>query len=670
MFLRYAHQEEIARFHVKLEEKAQEIDALRETIDQEESEKERLYSSKEALRDELRAEREIKERAIDELQRMKMEFQRVSLEQDEKLETEAEASAVEDVAEVIAELPELSPRPIDDTESVRAEAREAEMARFRAALGSRREMRHKAISAVSSEIARLRAELIRERELREAAEQELATAQHAPLDKLIMDVASGSEEPPGQSTAATGSEEGCYKSVDTPSGPCQVISVSKTFIRLKDLILEKKSLQKELGRLKDLNGRLEKQLSSQESRLSLVSSELHKTWAVVARMKQQHRQLHTHEKILRYELQHKRKMLNELKQELEYCREKWQRARVKNTQSEADWRQLRNEFAARRQHLDSANNSAESGFSDDNEQSPSNQPSSPVAETRETEEGVNITPQEPPKEETNTWQETPADDLDCPASVSLLKQQLCTFSDNLDAINTELKTTTATEAIESIFSLPSIVLPRHFRYLEALDRCKARSLGDLRASSKTPPPLTSKVDDEKEKLDENEERQEVEDTKDSELNKKETEEFEKTVNEVEEEKTESRLDEAQDKIDLNVRPKDTRTPEEVLAARSARLKRLEEQCQQLFNKVTRTTHRSHALANRLDDLHEYYGPEASTSTTSNPNPEEKRTPSPTPTPTPISKPPPSPPPMPDELPVFKIPESPQPPPTDNDADDQ
>ncbi|KAF3423499.1 hypothetical protein E2986_13093 [Frieseomelitta varia] len=84
-------------------------------------------------------------------------------------------------------------------------------------------------------------------------------------------------------------------------------------------------------------------------------------------MQAQHHQLHTHEKILRYELQQKRKMLQELKQELEYCREKWESARQKNTNTELEWRSLRREFAARKALAshDSFNNSAESGFSDE-----------------------------------------------------------------------------------------------------------------------------------------------------------------------------------------------------------------------------------------------------------------------------------------------------------------
>ncbi|XP_078038975.1 uncharacterized protein LOC144471105 [Augochlora pura] len=159
----------------------------------------------------------------------------------------------------------------------------------------------------------------------------------------------------------------CYKSVDTPAGPRLVISVSKTYIRLKELILEKKHLEKEMNRMKQLNTHLESKLGEQEKRLSTVSAELSKTWTIVDRMQAQHQQLHTHERILRYELQQKRKMLQELKQELEYCREKWESARQKNTNTELEWRSLRREFAARKALAvhDSFSNSAESGFSDE-----------------------------------------------------------------------------------------------------------------------------------------------------------------------------------------------------------------------------------------------------------------------------------------------------------------
>ncbi|KAG4069572.1 hypothetical protein HA402_006938 [Bradysia odoriphaga] len=160
-----------------------------------------------------------------------------------------------------------------------------------------------------------------------------------------------------------GESEECYNSVQTPTGPKLVLSVSKTYIRLKDLILEKKFLQKETNKLKNLNNHLEHRLSHQEKRLGAVTIELNKTWSLVGKMQRQHRQLHTHEQVLRYQLQQKRRMLNELKDELEYCRRKWALAREKNNESQSQWEDLRSEFAKRKQQ--DANNSAESGYSDE-----------------------------------------------------------------------------------------------------------------------------------------------------------------------------------------------------------------------------------------------------------------------------------------------------------------
>lgn len=77
----------------------------------------------------------------------------------------------------------------------------------------------------------------------------------------------------------------CYKSVQTSSGTQNVLSVSKTFIKLKDLILEKRSLQKDTTRLKTLYSHLETRLDKQEKRLSTVSLELTKTWHLVGKIK-------------------------------------------------------------------------------------------------------------------------------------------------------------------------------------------------------------------------------------------------------------------------------------------------------------------------------------------------------------------------------------------------
>ncbi|KAL7021831.1 hypothetical protein ACKWTF_012047 [Chironomus riparius] len=154
----------------------------------------------------------------------------------------------------------------------------------------------------------------------------------------------------------------CYKSVPTSSGSQAVLSVSKTFIKLRDLIFEKRSLQKDTTRLKTLYSHLEQRLDKQEKKLSSVSLELTKTWHLVGKIKRQHRQLHTHEQILCYQLQQKRRVLNELKAELEYCRKKWALARAINKESEKQCKELRDEFISRKIQ---DQNSAESGYSDD-----------------------------------------------------------------------------------------------------------------------------------------------------------------------------------------------------------------------------------------------------------------------------------------------------------------
>lgn len=137
--------------------------------------------------------------------------------------------------------------------------------------------------------------------------------------------------------------------------------------------------------MKQLNTHLETRLEEQERKLCLVTTELSKTWHVVGRLRRHHHQLHTHEKILKYELQQKRKLLNELKEELECCREKWEQAREKNTQSEKDWKKLRAEFSSRKTKPGSPsfNNSGESGYSDErpsDESSESNDESEYVTE--------------------------------------------------------------------------------------------------------------------------------------------------------------------------------------------------------------------------------------------------------------------------------------------------
>ncbi|XP_052837944.1 uncharacterized protein LOC128253530 [Drosophila gunungcola] len=175
--------------------------------------------------------------------------------------------------------------------------------------------------------------------------------------------ASSSAAPAESSASSFGPEKDGGESHRKPPE----LSVSKTYIKLKDLILEKKSLVKETNRLKTLNSHLDYRLNQQEKRLSGVSLELTKTWHLVGKMQRQHRQLHTQEQILRYQLQQKRRLLSELKDELEYCRRKWALARAKNDESQEQCDEWRKEFARRK--LEDANHSAESGYSDSGPQS-------------------------------------------------------------------------------------------------------------------------------------------------------------------------------------------------------------------------------------------------------------------------------------------------------------
>ncbi|XP_042207781.1 FYVE and coiled-coil domain-containing protein 1-like isoform X2 [Homarus americanus] len=131
-------------------------------------------------------------------------------------------------------------------------------------------------------------------------------------------------------------------------------SVSKTYIKLRELIFEKKSLVTEIERLQVLNVELQRRVTQQETRLLGVSDALHTTWMLVSDMKEQHAQLHTSESILRYELKEKRELLHKLREELECSREQWHKIRQMNTESEEAWNSLREELNERRRMAEHA----------------------------------------------------------------------------------------------------------------------------------------------------------------------------------------------------------------------------------------------------------------------------------------------------------------------------
>ena len=130
-------------------------------------------------------------------------------------------------------------------------------------------------------------------------------------------------------------------------------SVSKTYIKLKELIYEKKSLVTEIERLQTLNVELQHRVSQQENRLVNVSDALQTTWLLVSNLKDEHAKLHTSKSILRYELKEKREILQNLREELECSREQWHTIRQKNYETEQAWTDLKEELNERRKLVES-----------------------------------------------------------------------------------------------------------------------------------------------------------------------------------------------------------------------------------------------------------------------------------------------------------------------------
>merc|ERR1719234_1402441 len=144
-------------------------------------------------------------------------------------------------------------------------------------------------------------------------------------------------------------------------GTKMVLSVSKTFLKLKDLILEKNTLQEQVVKMKTINEHLCSQVNIHEEKLCGITDELNNTWFYVSKIKEQHKKLHSAEQILRAELAEKRQVLKGLRKELEESRASWNVVKAKTAESEEQWVKLKADFAERKRLLAS---SSESGFSD------------------------------------------------------------------------------------------------------------------------------------------------------------------------------------------------------------------------------------------------------------------------------------------------------------------
>lgn len=279
-----------------------------------------------------------------------------------------------------------------------------------------------------------------------------------------------------------------------------------------------------MNHLKQLNGHLENRLQDQERRLSLVSSELNKTWHIVGRMQRQHQQLHSHEQILRYELQQKRILLKELREELEFCKEKWDLAKQKNSESQVEWDKLRLEFASRKvKSTDSVNNSAESGYSDEK------------ASDDDSIESNN----EKKIDRKRIKKKSKSPDAD-EFSIEIKNKNLNLLTDNVD---------------------------------DSDDIAENLSEVDEQEPNNLPNPEGNLINSENNS------------------------------------KSNSRLSSIEkDSTDPSTSSSNTvANYDDVLAARSARLKKLEEQCYVLVHKVTKTNNKGVELCNRLEELHNQYG---------------------------------------------------------------
>lgn len=257
--------------------------------------------------------------------------------------------------------------------------------------------------------------------------------------------------------------------------------------------------------------------------------------------------LHTQEKILRYELAQKRKLLTQLKEELEYSREKWAQAREKNTNTEQQWRQLRSEFASRKNtHNDDANTSAESGYSDDKECSSS--------------------------------------DDEC----SYDTHSAFPYANNNGENNLSASTSTLTEPTGN-----DAEVIKGTNYVND----PSETLQNVVSGESNPKCMERIVEDTWEK---------VSDIVQREILRLTGDQMQKTdYNSMQE-----RLSGGETDMQ-SVPGTSGRSLEEVLDARNERFKRLEEEAQQLRKKVVDTNIRSDAITNKLNSLHETYGQNSS-----------------------------------------------------------
>lgn len=351
-------------------------------------------------------------------------------------------------------------------------------------------------------------------------------------------------------------------------------------------------------------------------------------------MQRQHQQLHTHEKILRYELSQKRKMLTELKEELQYCRDKWEQAREKNTSTEEQWKQLRSEFALRKvTTVDDLNNSAESGYSDEREGSSDDES---TYETNKIAILAEKNSSDTDNDETSHGSDT--EDLletafSKACSSSALQQPNLKLSE-VYVLNSDMPLTSNPNDTENMTNI-SCDNKVDFDFSECSTLHSTENETDspvqiekiIESSQNIVENISSSQDEVQKSIEEtpniNEEighnTQADAETSSQYIevqnsNVETTNEIENGSSQnddtIEDQSIESEETSQDDETMVPSTSQSSgvqRTSEEILSKREERLRRLEEQCKLLVTKVTNTTSRGAEISSRLTTLHEQYG---------------------------------------------------------------
>lgn len=328
-------------------------------------------------------------------------------------------------------------------------------------------------------------------------------------------------------------------------------------------------------------------------------------------MQKQHQQLHTQEKILRYELAQKRKLLTELKEELEYCRQKWLQARKQNSSTEEQWKQLRSEFASRKTSItDDINNSVESGYSDDKSSSDDEEDASFGGKKQKTEEAApkrleelnakeeneRVTNLAPPNQEIQT--DSPAQGESNIAGCIERVSNDETDANSSDTLKKDDELTDTTQ--ETSQQNSSSVDICHKTDVDVIQQVETSSQDtqDEEATSQTVPGVPNTL------------------TQDNLIEIATSSNASVPVENI---LPTNLLDQAaSSSSSLDAPGTSHKNPveaaEEFAARREERMKKLEEQCKDLYFSMAKNSLRGLVMSNKLDNLHEIYGEQSQNTT--------------------------------------------------------